>query len=67
MKTKKEINKKIKEAQKEMISLSGGVFSYWLGYQRALEWILIKDETNEKKNINLSVGNSTSSNGRGKL
>ena len=49
MKTKKEIKKKIKEAQKEMISLSGGVFSYWLGYQRALEWALIKDKTNERK------------------
>ena len=49
MKTKKEIKKKIKEAQKEMISSNGGVFSYWLGYQRALDWILIKEKTNEKR------------------
>ena len=49
MKIKKEIQKKIKEAQKEMISSSGGVFSYWLGYQRALEWVLIKDKTNDKR------------------
>jgi hypothetical protein len=49
MKTKKQIQKKIKEAQKEMISSNGGVFSYWLGHQRVLEWILIKDKTNERK------------------
>ena len=49
MKTPKEIQKKIKKAKEEMINSSGGIFSYWLGYQRALEWILIKDETNEKR------------------
>jgi len=49
MKTKKQIQKKIKEAQKEMISSNGGVFSYWLGYRRALEWALIKGKTNERK------------------
>ena len=49
MKIKKEIKKKINKAKKEMVNSSGGVFAYWLGYQRALEWVLIKDETNEKR------------------
>ena len=49
MKIKKEIKKKINKAKKEMVNSSAGVFAYWLGYQRALEWVLIKDETNEKR------------------
>ena len=49
MKIKKEIQKKIKEAKEEMVNSSGGMVAYWLGYQRALEWILIKDETSEKR------------------
>ena len=49
MKTKKQIQKKIKEANEKMINSEGGMFTYWLAYQRALEWTLIKDKTNEKK------------------
>ena len=49
MKHKKEIQNKIKEVKIEVINSKGGIFSYWLGYQRALEWALIKDKTNDKK------------------
>ena len=49
MKTKKQIQNKIKEAKEKMINSDGGMFTFWLGYQRALEWALIKDETNGRK------------------
>ena len=49
MKTKKQIQNKIKEAKEKMINSEGGMFTYWLAYQRALEWALIKDKVNEQK------------------
>ena len=49
MKTHKQIQKKIKEAREKMINSDGGMFTYWLAYQRALEWALIKDKVNEQK------------------
>jgi len=49
MKTKKQIQKKIKETKEKMINSEGGMFTYWLAYQRALEWTLMKDKTNEQR------------------
>lgn len=49
MKTKKQIQNKIKEAKEKMTNAEGGMFAYWLAYHRALEWTLIKDKTNDKR------------------
>lgn len=48
-KTKKQIQNKIKEAKDKMTNAEGGMFAYWLAYHRALEWVLIKDKTNDKR------------------
>jgi hypothetical protein len=39
MKRKADIKKKLQEVEVEM-KHGGGVFLYWLGFKRALEWIL---------------------------
>lgn len=49
MKTKKQIQKKIKEAKGKMINSEGAMFTYWLAYHRSLEWALMEGKTNEKK------------------
>lgn len=49
MKTKVEAKKKIKEIKDIRLKSEGVLFSYWLGYQRALEWLLTEDMTNEKR------------------
>tara|TARA_R110002096_G_C14421074_1_gene709131 strand:+ start:344 stop:484 length:141 start_codon:yes stop_codon:yes gene_type:complete len=43
MKTQKEIKKKIKKAEENMLNSPGSIFIYWLGFKRALEWLFIKD------------------------
>jgi hypothetical protein len=40
MKTKKQIQNKIKETKEKMKDPKGGVFIYWLGCLRTLQWIL---------------------------
>ena len=45
MKTKKQTEEKLRQV-KEILSdaeASRGIFSYWLGFRRALEWLLDND------------------------
>ena len=49
MKTKEKVQKKIKEIKTMRLKSEGVMFSYWLGYQRALEWLVVEDKTNERK------------------
>ena len=49
MKTQEQIQNKIKEVHRKMINSDGAMFTYWLAFRRALEWVAIKDETNERK------------------
>jgi len=56
MKTKKQIQKKIKETKEKMINSEGGMFTYWLAYHRALEWALIKDKNMKEKQSSFPWG-----------
>jgi len=46
MKTRKEIRNQIKKAKQNMFSSAGNgsMFTYWLGFMRALEWLFLEDK-----------------------
>ena len=46
MKTRKEIRDQIKKAHQNMLSSdgNGNMFTYWLGFKRALEWLFLEDK-----------------------
>ena len=49
MKKKKIVEKKLEEVKETMKEPARGIdrdntFSYWLGYRRALEWVLTKEK-----------------------
>ena len=53
MKKKKQIEEKLEEVKETMQDQARGIdhdnsFSYWLGFRRALEWMLESQERREK-------------------